>query len=430
MAFAQPYSRAALAPVRRSAVPRLAFALFALYAIVLPWPNNVAIPEAWRLRVYNLRPYAVVAFIAVFLVGGVLLNSWRLRRAVRDPRVMRLAQLSLVFPFVFFLIGFTRGELSVKVFGLYLSWSLFTFIIIPALVRTRRDVFVLAVMVAVVLGGNWLYAVLFQRAPTALLPAEESARMSFSYSNPNYYAQLLQVTAALSVLAYLARRPRNRLFWLAVVVSIQIVALGFVFLARSRNVLVFMLAAGFVYVTLRRPRVQIWAAVLGLMVTAFLGGILVSGMETSVVDQAASGRLSLWGSWIDALNRSDSPLLSWMFGNQHAGGVGLASYDQLHESKEFVKFHVDSFYLEHLVESGIIGLGALVLPRLAVMVRAARRLGVPPARPAMAWVLAFHVGIFAQGMFYATYPSFNAPAAFTLALFGVAPVFVDWSEST
>ncbi len=417
-------------PIRTPRVPRLAYALFALYAVVLPWPNNVAIPRAWRLLVYNVRPYAVVAFVGIFLVGGVLTNSWRLRRVVRDPRTVRLAQLSLVFPALFLLSGFARGSLQTKVLGLYASWSLFVFVVMPALVRTRREVFILATTLAVVLGGNWLFAALFQRAPAAQLLSEEAARMSFSYSNPNYYSQLLQVTAALCVLAYVARPPRSRrrLFWLGVVAGIQLVALVFVLLARSRNVLVFMLAAGFVFLTLRRPRVQVWAAMLGLVVTVFVGGLLISGMDRAVVDQAASGRLSLWGSWIDALNHSGDPLTSWLFGNQRAGGVGLASYDELHASKEFVKFHVDNFYLEHLVESGLLGLGALLWPRIVLMLRGARRLAHEPARPAVAWVLAFHAGILAQGMFYATFPSFNAPAAFTLATLGLAPLLVDWNE--
>ena len=100
-------------------------------------------------------------------------------------------------------------------------------------------------------------------------------------------------------------------------------------------------------------------------------------------------------------------------------------YSDLRSEATFRKYHVDNFYLELLVEGGLVG-GLLFLIPYGMVARRFWRLRAKRDMRLIAnMVLAFLVGVAVQGNFAPTIPIFNSPLGFMFAVFVGSVTLMD-----
>lgn len=391
--------------------------LVALYATSIPLVANVQVDRTIRVVLYQYRSYGVTVGVAVCLVAFVLLRPGRIVRFLRSGQHIGLLLASLLFPLYYVVAGTLKDRVTIPVVGLYVLWSLATFLVFPLLFSTRLAVCDLAL--ALILGNGLAWALGYYLYVTEPITMRFEERESFGYSNPNLYGQILQVIFAMALWLVAEQRASGRgrrwvrrtlvvVCWLCVVGAVD---------ARSRNVVAFMFTTVVAYgIFSRKNAGLLW----GLVVLLLGAGVGVAINEVSFVelDRLSSGRLGLWGRHVSELFNSTDEASALLFGagREFNPGAGV-TYSDLRTEATFRKYHVDNFYLELLVEGGLFGALLFLLP-YGIVARRFWRSRVRQDRRVLAnVVLAFIVGIAVQGNFAPTIPIFNSPLGFMVAVF-------------
>ena len=83
----------------------------------------------------------------------------------------------------------------------------------------------------------------------------------------------------------------------------------------------------------------------------------------------------------------------------------------------------------NLLEAGLIGLSVALVPFVTLLRRGQSLLQDKRVRGVLAWVIAFHIASLVQGLFIATFPTFNSPLGIAMVLFGAAPFFIAETQA-
>lgn len=409
---------------------RLAVIALALFAVTVPFPNNILVPSALRIALYNTRPWVAVLVALAPLLAMAFAGSDRLARVATDPRLRRLALMGFAFPIWYTIVSVTRGAFSVPVIGLYWLWALVSFVLAPALVRSAAELRALLYVLGAVALVQFALAVLLSATGDvqAAYPTMQRSgpipaigeNVPLGFINANYYAQIPQIV--FTVLAFhrgvLGRgRPLVTGAGLAVAATLVV-------LAWSRDVLVYLAALWLCMGLLRGGRAK--RALLAIL--AFLGvlavTLLVLESRFEELDRFSTGRLQFWAYLWDQVFSGEGAGYAFTFG---VGDVpawpNIPTFDPLAGAKEFTKLHVDNFYLELLFEGGAVGAVLFLLPYGDLAARAFAQLGAPgQERRLAAWTLGILVGLGFQGIVISTFPTFGSPLGLFFALVAVAPV--------
>lgn len=395
----------------------LAWLLLA-YAALVPITASVHVPLGVRVAIYNVRPYWLIGIAAV-ATGAVLFG---LVPGARERLLMnrRLLGWSLTFPFFYFVVAFAKGSLNVPVAGQYLLWSLLSFGVVPALMGSH-DTLRRVAWAALVLAAFQLGVVVLSWRVLGEVGGQFRDRMSVGIANPNIFAQMPQVVLAAFGMWWAASKPRPgalwRLGWAAAISTAAVLA----YLARSRNVLAFLVATGLgsVIVTLYASRRRVWAVLASIALLAGTGLVLL-GSEREDLDAYSSGRIRMWRMAVESA-LAEEPLMTTLVGPSKLPSVDVGAYDDAASDKVFTKTHIDNAYLELVLEAGVPGLILFLAPYALVIRGALRGLSRAGGRSRMAsWSLSCWTGIAVQCVFASILPSFNNIVAMFVLMFGVA----------
>lgn len=389
-----------------------AFAFAFFYSFLCPLVGNRDVDAGVRLFLYNGRNFAIVAFTIVFLVGVAVTDPRRYGRIGKAP--WALFTCALVFVFYHVIVVGLRGDGSLIVSGLYLAWAVFAFVVAPLVYCGRQSV---KTIVGALLAGNLAsWGISYILDPT-FSHSFFVGRLSLGFSNPNYYAQVPQVVLICAAFFIVQRAKKNKVATAPLVIMIA-GSLALMVLARSRNTLVFVIVAAFVYLAqAARQRLRV-VGLVALAACLTLGVSFIGYLEMGDVNELSSNRLSYWSRLTAHVFRATDHLESVLFGvstevTDQASGRG---YDDLRSEKLIKKAHFDNFYIELLVEGGVVGLLLFVLPYAWCARLGSRAFGpVFVNRRIAYWYIGVLAGVAAQGLFVATFPSFNNAIGFALA---------------
>lgn len=395
----------------------------AVYAATIPLVANLQIDRNIRLLLYQNRSYVILAAVALAIFALVVLAPRRVAGALGSPWHRQLIVASLLFPAAFAAGAVIKGRIDVPVIGLYVVWAAAGFFVAPLLFDTPAR---LRSAVAALLVANafaWLLGFYLYSTAPQITTFEE--RESFGYSNPNTYAQILQVMACSSAYLLLTdggaltrKRPvRILLAGVCVLAGLSVIA------AQSRNVMAFGVSAVAGYLLLRGRRGRWLLTPLLIAGVALVSVVALTYTDLTEVDRFSSGRLTLWGRTVDEVFVSGDNARALLIGrdrelSRRAGGS--RRYSDIRETAAFEKYHVDNFYLELMVEAGLIGTLLFLWPYVllsAMLWRLRRR---PGERVRANLGLAFLIGLAVQGVFSSTIPSFNNPIGFAFAIVTVS----------
>lgn len=409
----------------------LAAVLIGAYAATIAIPGNVLVSADVRLMIYNYRPYVVGGVIATALLLLVAWRSPRITAVLGNPGRVGVLGLSLLFPAYYTFAAALKGRFSLPVVALYWLWSLTAFLLIPAFVHKAKDLRRLLLAVALGCACTLLLAlalslILDIRDIIPWIRGGTSARLlgeqaPLGWLNGNYYSQLPQVLCFVLVFALLVDGERpvgprmRQLLWIAVAGAFMLVVA-----AVARNVVLAIVVFFASLLALRR------GAAISRMARLTMGAAIVVGVlavvllssEYEEVNRVTTGRLEFWSFLYEAILDGDRPAMDLLFGPDALPSYGaIKAYDPLVAEKAFTKLHVDNFYLELIIESGVVGLALFLLPYLELTIRLIRQLssGELAARLG-AWGLAVTAAVAVQGMFIPTFPSFNNPAGFFIVV--------------
>lgn len=412
-----------LAPLLRAVWIKAEIAFVSLYIAAIPLPNFTALPEGVREWLYNRRPYALVMFIALVVLGRAVFDFSALVRLVQARWWRIFASVSALFPAYYAVLSLRKAEPSWASVGLYASWATFTAVVAPLMLGVEKGRLGWPRRFAL------LNSIIFAGSATAVLVGVAEAtrfggRLTLGFENPNYFAQISQVAAVAFALHTAERRrsPMNQVGQVFLLVA----AIGVAVLAESRNVL-FSLVTVVVLTYLVAPLVsrRPWLA---FMSAALIIGVLVPGASFLPwadvdLDNFSSGRISLWEATVTAIMTDGSPAVAFFFGPEHLPQLGMVNvYDPMAEAKAFRKYHVDNTYLEYFVEGGAVGLVLALLP-WALSFGAAVRGSVGRFTGGASRVAGSIIaGVAVQACFVAVSPTFNSPLGFFLAFLIVVPM--------
>ena len=401
---------------------RLLIALpIGLFAASIPLVANMQVDRGLRIFLYQNRSFAILGAVAAAFAALLIFAPGRVTAAFRSRWHRSLIIGSLLFPVFYAAVSILKGRVLVPVIGLYFVWSVAVFFVAPLIFGSLPRLRAAAIALLVANAGAWLLGVyLFETRPPVVT---FEGRESFGYANPNSYAQILQVIACAAVylvLAGSARVARDRRIQIALVGVVAFCAI-FVFAARSRNVMAFGVAAIAAYHILqtrggRRP------LLIGVGALAAVAALAYA--DLGEIDRFSSGRLSIWKRTVDAafLDGDDGAALLIGSDRDLPSLVGRTGYSTIRSSATFEKYHVDNFYLELVVEGGLIGTVLFLWPYALLMVLLWRIRSDPEERARANLALAIMIGFAIQGIFSPTFPSFNSPIGLMFAIFAVSPI--------
>jgi hypothetical protein len=399
---------------------RLLLALpIGLYAFTIPLVANLQLSREVRLFLYHYRSFAILVAVLAASLFLVLFAPRRVGAALRSRWHRALLVAGLLFPVFYSAVAVLKGRVLVPVIGLYMTWAIAVFFTAPLLFGTRPRLRAVVVALLVANAAAWLLGLyLFETRP-AITTFED--RASFGYSNPNTYAQILQVIGCASAFLLAGvggRLPRWRQLALF---GVCVACIAFVFAARSRNVIAFGVSAIAAYHILRLGGGRRSLAIGAIAVAAVTA---LAWADLSEIDRFSSGRISLWERTIDAafIDGDDGLALLIGSGSELSNALGESGYSDIRGSATFEKFHVDNFYLELVVEGGLIGAVLFLWPYVLLMVVLWRLRRDPAERTRANLGLAMVVGFAVQGSFVPTFPSFNSPIGFMFAVVAVSLV--------
>jgi len=399
---------------------RLLIPLF-VYAAMVPVTASVHVPLAFRVLVFNRRPF----FLGASLVVALLAYAGRFARdgspAARLAR--SLLRLALAFPLLFLVLAFWKDALSLPVVGQYFLWAFGAFGLAPLVLTSRSSIGRLGKVFFFISLSQWSAAFLtWTLLGDGGLPFRH--RLSFGIANPNFYAQIVQVGVSAFGLWW-ASSPRPaarpwRVAWAFLIPG----AAYLVAAARSRNVVAYLgtLAATYVLLFLLASRRAGWAIVAtGSIFVVTMAFFLT--VEPADVDAFSSGRITMWQDALAATFQRE-PLQTVLVGPTSLPSAALWSYDEAAPDKVFLKFHIDNAYLELLLEAGLFGLLLFIAPyaRIARFGLARIRSGAEPDRVRI-WSLAIFAGVAVQSGLVSTLPTFNSPLGVFFLFAGAAPLF-------
>lgn len=389
-----------------------------MFAATLPLPANQYFSDAFRLAIANNRP----AIIALVLLGstwlGIRRRGRRLAIFLRHPLQGRLLVLGLAFPAFFALTSLLKPEQRIATLGLYLLWPVFIFLCIPLLAQSSDEV---RRLTRTVFAANilcWLvpFGLFHARGP---VPSRFDEVISYGYSNPDYYAQILQVLFALVLLRVAGTQSRLGSFqWVSIRLLLLLTFVG-AWQVSARNVIVFMVASICCFWLVRRTRRPLLVICTVLAVGMTIGIFALQHLETKHVDEMSSGRIDNWTKHTERVLQEDGGMRTVLFGPDKLPEFGVtAGYDALKRQKKYSKFHIDNVYLEFFFEAGLIGLLLFLIPYGLLVVRASRRIRAQQdSNGSITWAVSVLVGIGAQSALVSTIPTFGNPLA---PLFAIA----------
>lgn len=394
-----------------------------LLALTMPVPISAFVPRSIRLLVFNGRYLLVLAVIAASALVAISHRRYSLRGYLAKQRLPTLFGVSMVFPAYYAATSLWK-PVELPSLVLYVLWSQVLFLWLPLLLWSEER---LVTMVRTLLAANlvaWLVPVVLSLFVAPDGEGSHAVLAVYGYSNPDYFAQLLQVVfAAVLFLAGVERVPRlSRRWWLGVVILVATVhgALS----VSGRNVVVFMAVMSLSYVVMRRARRPLVAA-LGMW-GAFLGFVfLISGyLGTAQIDAFSSGRLGGWETLVGHIRDQEYPLPSLLFGVEELPTTPFSRYDPLRDEKAFDRYHIDNTYLEMILTTGVCGLLAFFGVFALVLAVATRLLaaGRVPRAPVL-WAISVIIGISVQSAVVTTVPTFGNPLSL---LFATAVVVAIW----
>jgi hypothetical protein len=397
--------------------------LLIVFGLTVPIPNSVLFPEPLRLAVMNNRPLLVVVLATVLSISTHSSSSHPITR----PRNV-LAALGLAFPLYLAVISAAKFSLDWSAIGLYASWSLFAFYLVPRSLPTagvvRRFMFSLSLgyglMIALCLIATAVDSALLNPVPWM------QDRYSFSFLNPNYFAQVCQVFVVSSLYAYMASdRPASVWYRSGVLISVTL-ALLLVVLADSRSTIVFLSVATATYAFLRARRTiaRPVITIIMLLFAVIFAPLVLEDRNDVNGAVTGGGRTELWHGVIAGVFETEGILVALIVGTDLEGVSHLdarARYDPVADQRRFDRDRLDNAYLEIWRDSGIVGLVLFLLPIAYIWRRTASRLRREPLNGLLCAVLA---GALAQGVFVSLFPSFGNPVGFLLlVVLGALPLF-------
>lgn len=378
---------------------------------------------------YTVFRVAVEISLILFLVGW-LVNPGRFeeeygarfRRVVRHPLFIAVAVFAAVFvlasltaydPMTAFWSNFERGEGGFQMIHLFLFFAL-----LAVLFRSARDwhrLFGASALAGLLMVG---YGLLASAGISGFIGSQGGARFQGSLGNAAYVgAYLIFVIAYVLYLAFTAPRSAKRwwLYGLAALLSV------FVWFAQTRGPAYGFgagLAAFLLFLAFRStPHARrIALALLAVLLIGFgtLSYFRTSSLVTSLPGarlfnpglQSTSLNSRLW-TWEAALEGfKERPLLGW--GPENFSVVFDAHFDTRHyvpgEPSETWYDRAHSIFLDHLVETGALGLLAFLSIFAVFFIEFRRALRAPPGgnfpfSPAAAGILfALPVAYLVQGI--------------------------------
>jgi hypothetical protein len=402
----------------------------AAYAASIPLVSNLQVHPGTRLLLYRNRPFFILGLVLLTLVALLLLAPHRLVGAFRRRWHRGLILAGLLFPTYFLLVSLLKGRINLPVIGLYFVWALVSFLLAPLLFGNRREF--RALIGGLLIGNLVVWLIGYYLAQTAPFITTFEDRESFGFSNPNTYAQILQVIVCLSAYVMLVHEAPARLRSLRWgLLALCVASAYFVLLAQSRNVMVFGAVALITFLQLRgRSNHRV---ITHLMAgAAVLGAVLVLGyFEYSELNRFSSNRLSFWARTTSvAFTEKDDPIaLAFGTNRDLSKEVTGNPYSDIRDQATVTKYHADNFYLELLVEGGLIGLALFLFPYVLLVLYLSRLRQRGGERRLASLVLSLAAGFTAQGLFAATIPSFNNPIGFMFSLVIVSSVAMMINES-
>lgn len=397
-----------------------------VYGATIPLPNNSLLPEDLRLRLYNNRPYFLIALFLVAIAERVYrLGSGKL---LPSPAEFRALTFSLLFPAYYLIVSLIKGTYNAPVAGLYVAWSLFSFLLAPTLMRTVKDVRVITGLLVVINLTVWVFSFVYERITDVHVPLVYGG--PYGYISGDYFAQVVLVVVAAAFI-YVTARDASGLRWKSwqanLVIAGFIGAAVFVGILAARSAVAFLAIAGIAFMVLRRGH-NVWVIHALLLAGTALMVYALAFPENQNLDAATSDRLSVWNSALQTLRDEPSPPLAVLTGTTDANLQTRAfsrQYDPLSAGKAFSKFHVDNSFLELVLEGGMLGLALFLLPYGCVLRAGLMNLRSDPARTSlMATSVGLMVGIAFLSLTTSTIPTFNSPIGFFTAFFGALPAII------
>lgn len=400
-----------------------------LYAATIPLVGNRDISAALRAPLYGLRSYGVVAFLFCALTAYSLIAPGRFRQLRSSG--WTLFALSMCFPIYYAIVSMFRGNASVPVIGLYVAWNICTFLVAPLCFGSHRRI--RAVVVALLLANLAAWFVGLILDPT-FSNSLFSGRLSMGFANPNAYSNVLQIVFVCSwflLVDNTSARPTS-VARMALLLTMT-AAVILVVMAVSRNVLVFLIVSVSLYHGMRRGSRALGAYALLVAIGLTALACLIGYIEMTSVNEFSSNRVSFWSTVIEQAFGTKDPLQSVLFGpsEEISDQVDRGGYDDLRADKELHKHHYDSFYLELLIEGGLIGALLFMMP-FAILISKLKPVWrrCLAERPNVSWYVAVAFGLAAQGLFVAPFPSFNNSIGFAVALLAHVPIVMLASKDT
>lgn len=399
----------------------------ALYAATIPLVSNLQLDRGFRVLLYQNRSYVILGAVAFAVVALVAFAPKRVGWALASPWHRQLMVASLLFPISFAAFSVVKGFINVPVIGLYLVWSVAVFFVAPLLFNTPERLRAAAVALLVANLLAWLLGLfLFStRTPVTMF----AARDSLGFSNPNSYAQILQVigcTAALLLVTGGRTLVRRRM--LAIVCALSVLL---VIAAESRNVMAFAVSGVAAYRLLEAGRGRRLVLSLGYAAVAVAAVAALSYADLTEVDHFSSGRITLWKRTLDEVFVRGDNGAAFLIGRERelSRRLGTRSYSNIVETATFEKYRVDNLYLELMVEAGAIGTLLFLWPYVLLAIMLWRHRRFPPGRRRANFALAFLIGLAVQSAFSPTIPSFNSPVGFMFATIAIALLAVGRHEA-
>lgn len=404
-----------------------------LYTASVPIPANVLLSPRFRVSVYNNRPFFVVAVFGLLIVALLASNHERLRRAAANRSVVSLFLVSLAFPVYYTLVSVVKDRYSVPILGLYWLWMIGSFGLAPVFVQSVDDLRVamkaLVVAALLVLAGSTLLSVIYDVRDVMPWAKYSGLKLLFGpqvplgFINNNFYALTPQVLCFCSSLLLLLHPPdgsrREKRFLILCLFGALLLAL----VTEARNAALALVVFIGCLMMLRRGKGGLPAFFLAALAAMLVGTVVLLWFDYEQLNSIATGRLNFWRFMMENITDGDAPMREMLFGpSEIRGYTEIQPYDPLVGEKVYTKLHVDNFYLELILEGGVIGTVLFLLPYAEAVGRAFNLVTEGgESRAIGAWSLAVYLSVGVQGVFVATFPTFNSHIGMFWLVFAAAP---------
>lgn len=317
----------------------------------------------------------------------------------------KLFWLSMLFPsYSLFNMLFRGYGTSIEEQALYFLWPLALFVVFPAFFPTdtqrRRGVFVVWLSNIIALSYGIIQGVGDESFVSWL---DYRYRVSFDFFQPNIYSSSWAMVFATSIYLFLSiRTPRKRKIFLL----LGLLALLFIFLARSESVLLFCIGIILAFLLNNKwdKRVRISILMLTMAVTF---GTFSNSLDRDTLNTATSSRISVWErTW--QLNMQDASFFSYLVGKSSLI-QGNITYSGERVGFYATRAQTDNVYLALFLQNGLVGLSLFFCPLLIMFSQLVNAIGQSGSstKKLNVWVLGVWIGIFLEIFGLATIPSFG-----------------------